>query len=180
MRATLRRWCGIVVNTLSILSLLISLGLAVLWYRSYGRNDLIARVHGYHGFWSVSYNAIGYRSTGGFLSFERSTDWNYVEGNGWAYHDQHLKLPCAPWGPNAKWFGPLRIGRYTLNDHAYVDQISAPYWLLVAVFALPMLKLLHLSRLHGASAARLCTNCGYDLRATPERCPECGHRVDGG
>ena len=52
---------------------------------------------------------------------------------------------------------------------------ATPYWCLFAIAALaPAAQLL--LRLHRRRRARggLCAACGYDLRATPGRCPECG------
>jgi len=56
--------------------------------------------------------------------------------------------------------------------------LTFPHWFLALLFAIP--PALHLRgairsrRLNGAGH---CPRCGYDLRATPERCPECGAEV---
>jgi hypothetical protein len=49
-----------------------------------------------------------------------------------------------------------------------------PYWVPCCLLALlPMLQIMR--RLHGnRRSLGLCGHCGYDLRATPDRCPECG------
>ncbi len=56
--------------------------------------------------------------------------------------------------------------------------VFVPYWAIVAATALfPMLWLrAHTrdSRIAAHRARQRCTSCGYDLRATPGRCPECG------
>jgi hypothetical protein len=46
-----------------------------------------------------------------------------------------------------------------------------PYWFLVSASALCFVQFRRVAR---RPVPGLCPTCGYDLRATPDRCPECG------
>ena len=53
--------------------------------------------------------------------------------------------------------------------------IRVPYWLMLLVtIALPIASFRRARVLRRRAQDHLCLHCGYDLRATPERCPECG------
>ena len=50
-----------------------------------------------------------------------------------------------------------------------------PYWFVVTVpAALPLARVRRRFCRAPYGAGGVCPTCGYDLRATPERCPECG------
>jgi hypothetical protein len=55
------------------------------------------------------------------------------------------------------------------------ESIAVPYWFWTAISALmPPIWVMRRRRNRERRAAGRCQNCGYDLRATPDRCPECG------
>jgi hypothetical protein len=54
--------------------------------------------------------------------------------------------------------------------------MPAPIWLALTLIPVSLYGA-HLVRRRCQKANGLCIHCGYDIRATPMRCPECGHTV---
>jgi hypothetical protein len=80
--------------------------------------------------------------------------------------------------PDGQWLSfTFAAGRDRLPgdaaDHWYV---VLPFWLLVLIFGLmpSWASVRYVRRRRATAAFGHCPACGYDLRATPERCPECG------
>ncbi|HEY8665191.1 MAG TPA: hypothetical protein VIL86_00940 [Tepidisphaeraceae bacterium] len=82
----------------------------------------------------------------------------------------------------AAWFGfaiahvtdtpGSRDRKFSISEHA---GITFPAWFLALLFAiLPTLWLRRWRIVRRRNRLGLCQHCGYDLRATPDRCPECG------
>ena len=80
--------------------------------------------------------------------------------------------------PGAK--GPFELMRAYEQDpwgQSWERRVTVPYWsLAIPLAVLPVF--VPLGRRYGRRAHRrrngLCLRCGYDLRATPGACPECG------
>jgi hypothetical protein len=56
--------------------------------------------------------------------------------------------------------------------------ITAPYWFIVLVLAIwPTYWIARVRGQRNRAGLNLCATCGYDLRASRERCPECGTTI---
>jgi hypothetical protein len=70
------------------------------------------------------------------------------------------------------------VSRSTHEQFAAACVVTFPSWLAISAFAIaPALCLWRLfrdGRVRRRERTGHCPACGYDLRATPERCPECG------
>jgi hypothetical protein len=59
--------------------------------------------------------------------------------------------------------------------------VRFPHWFLLPFFAaMPLLSVWRARTRRRRVREGLCVNCGYDLRASPQRCPECGETPERG
>jgi hypothetical protein len=93
-----------------------------------------------------------------------------------------------------EWRGPFQPGQSfsawqpsaaSLVSVQSAWSVHVSYWLVFLVAALPILFWMLVAfwrwrRAVRRARCRLCVTCGYDLRATPDRCPECGTAVAAG
>lgn len=174
----MKRVRGWLFNLAAGVSLVLCVATAVLWVRSYWTSDAVGftrqvPVPASRIVWSTT-GSITYRHlthTAGSLTAYQSAGWVY----------EHGPAVSFDFGPNIHRFLGIAYADNTWNRGVFSGTreiaVRVPYWLLLAVTgALPIARFLLSPRRRRAAraAAGLCVTCGYDLRATPERCPECG------
>jgi hypothetical protein len=145
------------LNLLTLLSLLLCVAVLALWPCSYFAIDAVA-------FWPSPAQRRAY----GLLSQQGSFCFlSVAEGSGgrpfaWR-HDRTRQRSALVGG----------VGGFVFKPDPTLLVIGMPHWMLGLLLAIPPALWLRRRGTHRPIPG-LCPACGYDLRATPDRCPECG------
>ena len=143
-----------------------------LWVRSYWIGDEVARLANRHGqYFSLSRGRYTYFASETPVARE-TPQWAHRH-----YDDPHAldRSDDAVEGRIAARAGSrgFRLWQFAVRRTAAgALLVKLPLWLPALLLAIvPTLWILR-RRNHPPSGS--CAHCGYDLRATPDRCPECG------
>jgi hypothetical protein len=193
------RWLSPV---LTVVFALLCLACMSLWLRSYWAQDVVIRVHYLFPPGKASLDEIRIISSEGGIYFNRifvRTDYDpsmddrnfHLRNNGWSYSPRYYfdisarELFVREGGRAFFGFGYKSTRRIESLSSRVVDnmetirhQLLIPWAFLVVVFcimeALLVRALWRSCRRRLRLAHKQCPECGYDMRATPEKCSECG------
>ena len=156
----MRRCVRILINVATVVSLMLLIATVVLWAGTFNeRHD-----------WQWS-NSVGravrerrfFACRGNFLLMVVNTNRGApCTGCSIYWHWRVIGIQRCDYPPGHQW-------------SFYIHALA----LCIAFASLPAVRGLKKIRRRERLASGLCRGCGYDLRATPERCPECGRVVSG-
>ena len=155
-------------------SVVLGVAAGALWVRSYHYYDILKTnlgdrlggAHAYKGEMLLYYDDFA-------VSYERP---------GWISIPANLGVDGG-FADRCRWrfagFGIDEAGGKLRSHYGYV--VVFPHWSVVALAAmLPVWWCVRSWRAQRRNLSGLCATCGYDLRATPDRCPECGTMAEQG
>jgi hypothetical protein len=98
---------------------------------------------------------------------------NFLSG-----HVSHTRLNVMEVAGFGVGYQPYSMVSVDLGLWTGYRSVALPHWAVAALTAASAL-LFRARRRHLGRCSGLCPTCGYDLRASPERCPECGATPQG-
>jgi hypothetical protein len=178
------------LTVLSALSLVLCTATGYLWFRSYSHDDRVVTpwLAGVSDDWYRQQKYRIARSSDGGLELEmraagRSSSLPPVLFNPHTFDDDTL-LGFNQFFKRDQFIARLGFSyeSWTFQDFTCainfprtLSRMRIPYWALTLFSAfLPMIWSVRQYRGAHRILAGCCPACGYDLRATPDRCPECG------
>jgi hypothetical protein len=178
-----RRLSRILVNAITVASLVLCIVLIGMWARSYTRLDTYNSWDDATGRYVVVASLRGGLQVGAIDRMPLSDNYTlYVgwkdyrldshEGTGDAYGDDWQLFRETGTEPSQRFGFKWLTGKFGTRNFR---SLRVPFWFLALASAvLPCIVLVRRVRCVRSRRTGCCPACNYDLRATPTRCPECG------
>jgi hypothetical protein len=165
-----RRWT---FNGLAAMSLLLCLAIGIFWAMSY-THEFRALDPYYQRFCIIRLRSPTVQMDYQLEFWRGIIDFKWIDARGGVivgtdYMNVH---------PNRFGFGmvraPVGIAQGFAQPWGRQGAVEFPLWLAFLVAAATFFACVVRRRRFSRYGTGLCTQCGYDLRATPDQCPECG------
>jgi hypothetical protein len=182
---------GRLFNVLAAVSLGLCVATSAQWERSYSIVDRVLWIRNFTTYrFDLNEESWQLNSENGrlYLVHEVGIGSSEQLKNGFHLFHSTIKGFFTNWGitsKNGEFEYKLDPWAGSSGESALMEVVVVPFWLPVSLlslapaicFAICFSRLVTRVRDRARSLRGVCRNCGYDLRATPERCPECGTAV---